>query len=185
MVLHQSRSTNLQVNGRFISRFVRAPNQHDSENESSLVNSYLNVGDAVVVSSEQQHFSLAIGFVRKITSVYVELTLDRAIVGTPAKGADFDSEFNQCFQKLSTTDCDDQIQCTYRIDKDEMSTGLGLLRANIVQLFTADGDERLRKLIVDLEAPQFVASKALKFSKNNTLNVDQKQAIQKVLSGYM
>ena len=42
----------------------------------------------------------------------------------------------------------------FRIDKDELSAGLGTVRANLVSLFTARGDSKRRRLIVDREGAE-------------------------------
>ncbi|KAJ1927120.1 DNA replication endonuclease-helicase Dna2 [Tieghemiomyces parasiticus] len=44
---------------------------------------------------------------------------------------------------------------TYRVDRDELTTGMSAIRYNLVALFSPDGDLRRRRLLVDLEAPRF------------------------------
>jgi hypothetical protein len=51
---------------------------------------------------------------------------------------------------METTDRASRLQASrFRIDKDELTAGLGTVRANIFGLFTAHGDSKRRRLIVD------------------------------------
>ena len=43
----------------------------------------------------------------------------------------------------------------WRIDKDELVTGIRAIKDSLMHLFTEDGDHKRRRLIVDLEPPQF------------------------------
>jgi len=104
----------------------------------------------------------------------------------------------------------------YRIDLDELAAGLGLVRTNLIKMFTISGDEKRRNLIVDLQsnffllswpflnekvffkkiyfflflslAPTFrpaseFQSMKKKLPNYDSLNVDQKKAVEKVITG--
>ncbi len=73
----------------------------------------------------------------------------------------------------------------YRLDKDEFSNGMATVRNNLVQVMTDGpfGSSEIRRLVVDLCPPRFKAvSTQYTISDRETLNVDQKRAIEKVMS---
>ncbi|EPS58507.1 hypothetical protein M569_16307, partial [Genlisea aurea] len=84
----------------------------------------------------------------------------------------------------------DLLKQSWRIDKDEVTTMFAIMRYNLVQLFFPDERcSNLRKLIVDLEMPKFdsgcsfTQDPALSYaSSEKNLNVDQRQAILKILT---
>ncbi|KAF8982827.1 Tripartite DNA replication factor [Haplosporangium bisporale] len=72
----------------------------------------------------------------------------------------------------------------FRIDKDEMAAGLARTRNNLVQLFRTEengGDCRRRRLVVDLEAPEFDRF-ATSYPMDADLNSDQRTAVETVLA---
>lgn len=64
----------------------------------------------------------------------------------------------------------------FRMDKDELSAGMGRTRDTLAHLFYAEGDHKRKQLIVDLAAP--VSSEALSLN----LSVDQRGFMDKFLS---
>ncbi len=53
----------------------------------------------------------------------------------------------------------------WRIDKEELSSGFSVVKQNLLKLFsTKDGDEKRRRLVVDLEPPRFLSQSSV----NNT-----------------
>lgn len=133
----------------------------------ALLGTSISVGDPIVVSLETPRvLAVARGFVHSVSLYHVEIGLDRNI-----------SDLPQLAQNS-------QIPPVYRIDKDELSAGMGRIRDNLLQLFYAGVDERRRKLIVGLEAPQFdlkLAGQAQNVMPSR-LNEDQRIAIERVLS---
>ena len=151
-----------------------------------LGDGHLIAGDPVVVSAENGHFALAIGFVREVGPTWITVGLDRALLGPPlplavdpAPGQALPAARQQPFAGLwervppaaaaaaapaaapadvgdvsvtaVRTDRPERLLHTrFRIDKDELAAGMGTIRNNIIGLFTASGDKRLRELIVDL-----------------------------------
>lgn len=170
-------------------------------------------GDAIVVSTEAGHIALAIGFVDSISDNDIVIAVDHELRGGPLKSSCFDASTLQDFEGLvdykthfstsgRTTErisisaehvIDKQRNVLYRVDKDEMTGGMSLSRNNILQLFTKEGDEKRRQLIVEKLAPRFENwkrdLKAVSIEqvqaivKKFKLNSDQNAAIEKVLSG--
>ncbi|KAL7412405.1 AAA domain-containing protein [Mrakia frigida] len=72
----------------------------------------------------------------------------------------------------------------FRIDKDELASGMGRIRDNLAQMFFVDGDEKRRSMVVDLDPPQF--DESLKPTEEEMsgrgLNGDQKLAMEKVMT---
>jgi DNA replication ATP-dependent helicase Dna2 len=106
--------------------------------------------------------AIARGYVLELNADSVVLGLDHALTDLPCAG-----------NRTS-------IHTSFRIDKDELSSGLGRLRDNLAQLFYAEGDHKRRDLIVDLQQPRFN-----RLTDSHTppahLNVDQQAAIDLVL----
>ncbi|KAF9280610.1 Tripartite DNA replication factor [Mortierella alpina] len=167
---------------------------------NSLLSSNISVGDPIVVSSENQHYALAIGQVLDLSLGEITVGLDRALMGPPMKLAGYDRDRNQAYRglmdiaakPLSVTQrgLEDyhthlsKNRITFRIDKDEMMAGLARTRNNLVQLFRSDvhgGDAKRRHLVVDLEPPVFDPVEVAKY-ENVDLNDDQRGAIDAVLS---
>lgn len=140
--------------------------QHASR---SLIGGTISVNDPVVVSLESPSvLSISRGFVLEVAPHYVVLGLDHSLTDSP-----------QAARLVPAIRPSDLI---FRIDKDELAAGMGRIRDNLIQLFGPKGDERRRRLVVDLEAPAFevVASKEKLIPSN--LNADQESAVRKVLA---
>ncbi|KAJ3091268.1 Tripartite DNA replication factor [Quaeritorhiza haematococci] len=80
----------------------------------------------------------------------------------------------------------DSATVLWRIDKDELTSGMALTRHNLISLFTEDGDRKRRRLIVDLEAPIFQPDLSsqlrVAIGDDEKLNPDQRNAVEKVLT---
>jgi hypothetical protein len=158
------------------------------DDTSPELTSYLAPGDTVVVSSMDGHINLAMGFVHSSNNERIILNLSEPLRNPPRRGENFDETNNQAFQGFLQFGADaknfySQRQTLYRIDKDEISAGMSLLRNNIVELCSPNprpSVERLRELIIDLEPPKFVAPK-VKYTLPLSLNPDQKHAVERVL----
>ncbi|KAF9141112.1 Tripartite DNA replication factor [Mortierella sp. GBA39] len=185
----------LSVSQQSLSQTLRVGN--------SLLSSNISVGDPIVLSSEGQHYALAIGQVLDLSLSEVSVGLDRPLQGPPIRLDNYDSERNQSYRGLieyeepasSSTSSDLSHQgdyhealskgkITFRIDKDEMAAGLNRARGNLVQLFRADrdgGDAKRRHLVVELERPKFMPVNDY-HCDNLSLNDNQKNAIETVLA---
>lgn len=142
-------------------------NPKASTDVAGLLETSISVGDPIVVSLEiPRVLAVARGFVQSVSLYHVEIGLDRRITDLPQ------------------LERNPKKSPVFRIDKDELSAGMGRIRDNLLQLFYADADERRRKLIVGLEAPQFdprLAQDAHRVTPSH-LNEDQRNAIERVLS---
>ncbi|KAG4090959.1 hypothetical protein H8356DRAFT_1279262 [Neocallimastix lanati (nom. inval.)] len=204
----------------------------------SLLNSQINIGDPVVISSEEGHFAIGIGYVTDLDSSHVAVSIGKPLLGIPIREKDFDKDTNQNFKYLKLLDdtnantkgkdissnilsspspCSQRYpmlnknnsnlnysgnysshnqsqenhslreshikKMLYRIDKDEMNSAIGITRNNLLDLFRSQDQDRLRKLIVDLEKPKF-NKKEMIIPKHIEESLDpyQKNAVERALS---
>ncbi|KAJ3294016.1 Tripartite DNA replication factor [Borealophlyctis nickersoniae] len=183
---------------RFRYKFTRADppstqgTHADKISGKSLLSSHIAVGDPIVISSEEGVLALAMGYVVDLQPNVVTTIVDRHIRGIPKRRAGFHPENNQVFVGMETDpekngrkewgeENDEPDTQLYRIDKDEFAVGMGLVRGNLVNLFTVDGDAKRRRLVVDLEAPVFQRDESLE-GPDAKLNLDQRMAVHKVMS---
>ncbi|KAI7899573.1 DNA replication factor Dna2-domain-containing protein [Cokeromyces recurvatus] len=165
--------------------FVRSP---DTEHKGPIV-SNISIGDPIVVSSMEGHISLSMGFVIGLTNHEIVLSLNEPLRSPPQKDVGFDALSNQSFKTFVRFKNDikhyySQNRIEYRIDKDEMATGMNMLRNNLVLLVTKNDEnprmQRLRDLIIDLEKPNFDTTVPyLPLTPN--MNPDQRNALKRVL----
>ncbi|KAI1307389.1 Tripartite DNA replication factor [Mortierella claussenii] len=178
----------------------------------SMLSSNISVGDPIVVSSEGQHYALAIGHVLDMTMNEVVVGLDRPLLGPPMRLDNFHEERNQTYRGLiEIDDVSDLLVPSksnsnssssssmvrkyhagleekgikFRLDKDEMTAGIARTRNNLVQLFRADkdgGDAKRRQLVVDLERPVFDPLPKDFKHPDPHLNEDQRRAVEAVMS---
>ncbi|EGX93313.1 DNA replication helicase Dna2, putative [Cordyceps militaris CM01] len=162
----------------------------------SFLESEISVGEPIVVSDEEGHFALAIGYVTAQRKQRISVAVDRRLHNSRIRHPGFDEVDNQVFASImevapegaSVEQSQGRIKAApirYRLDKDEFSNGMATVRNNIVQIMNNQFAEprRIRELIVDLEAPRFKhIPTQYTVSEQETLNVDQKKAIEKVMS---
>ena len=161
--------------------------------------SQIVVGEPVVVSDEKGHFALANGYVTAVRKHVIEVAVDRRLHNARTKKKGFDAETNQVFSGVMEIVEEGGINSTltpplpdkpvvYRLDKDEFSNGMALVRNNLIRLMEKDvfGVQALRRLIVEGVAPTFKPTGSHHALGNNAsqanLNVDQQAAIEKVMS---
>jgi DNA replication ATP-dependent helicase Dna2 len=151
------------------------------------------------VSDELGHFALANGFVTAIQPEMLYVSVDRRLHGARNRQPGFDETNNQCFTGIVeildsgatrvSSQLGTQVEAavTYRVDKDEFKSGMAMARNNIIQLFTKNGDAKRRELIVQGRTPGFKhprqGTQYTYFDKQSTLNIDQRRAVEKVLTG--
>ncbi|XBQ92285.1 DNA replication endonuclease-helicase Dna2 [Aspergillus fumigatus] len=163
----------------------------------SFTESQLTVGEPIVVSDEKGHFALANGYVVQVSPKHIIVAVDRRLHNTRTKTKGFDASKNQSFRGIaellgdgplpSATSHEPEEEILYRLDKDEFSNGMAIVRNNLICMMEKDlfQANRLRKLIVEGETPIFKPSPSafpLSDSAKASLNVDQKRAIEKVMS---
>jgi DNA replication ATP-dependent helicase Dna2 len=163
----------------------------------SFTESQLTVGEPIVVSDEKGHFALANGYVVQVSPKHIMVAVDRRLHNARTKTKEFDANKNQSFRGImevledssfpSNTSNEPEEEILYRLDKDEFSNGMAIVRNNLISMMEKDlfQANRLRKLIVEGETPIFKPSPSafpLSDSAKASLNVDQKRAIDKVMS---
>jgi DNA replication ATP-dependent helicase Dna2 len=162
----------------------------------SFLESELNVGEPIVVSDEDGHYALAIGYVTSVRKQRISVAVDRRLHNARIRQPGFDEVDNQVFASIMEVahEGSSQAEATgkikepavrYRLDQDEFSNGMSTVRNNLVQMMANDVPQaaRVRQLIVDLDSPRFkTVSTQYTLTENDSLNVDQKKAIEKVMS---
>ncbi|PHH60558.1 hypothetical protein CDD81_1563 [Ophiocordyceps australis] len=139
----------------------------------SFLESELSVGEPIVVSDEQGHFALAIGYVTAVRSQRISVAVDRRLHNARIRQAGFDERDKQVFASIMEVGAGDKGPLAaadvaggkgqgerplgYRLDQDEFSNGMATVRNNLVQLMANEvpAAAKLRRLIVDLAAPRF------------------------------
>ncbi|KAK4693888.1 DNA replication ATP-dependent helicase/nuclease Dna2, partial [Lecanoromycetidae sp. Uapishka_2] len=165
----------------------------------SFTESQMTLGEPIVISDEKGHFALANGYVTSVRKNIIQVTVDRRLHNARIKDKNFDAERNQNFTGIMEivengggqyTQTPPQLgePVVYRLDKDEFSNGMAMIRNNLIRLMEKDvfGVQALRRLIVENVAPTFRHT-ASQYTLNDTasqaaLNVDQRAAIEKVMS---
>ncbi|KAJ5522023.1 hypothetical protein N7527_006138 [Penicillium freii] len=158
----------------------------------SFAESQISVGEPIVISDEKGHFALANGYVVHTSSSHIKVGVDRKLHNARSKTAGFDAVTNQSFRGIMEVGKEEPAalenpgeQLVYRIDKDEFSNGMAIVRNNLICMMDKDlfQARQLRRLIVEGQAPAFKAtSSSYTISDPGNLNVDQRQAIDKVMS---
>lgn len=149
----------------------------------SLLNGHMSVGDAIIVSVEPDLMGIAKGYITGLTPEEVTIGTDHKLdpqdIGERARS------------KLGGNALFDDV-VEFRIDKDEMFTGMAKMRYNLSCLFYVEGDARRLELVVDLrppvfnkqydellESPQYAPTLR---EISNPLNSSQRLAMERVLN---
>lgn len=188
-----------QINGRALANLVITEHSENSDSffkynytlvrsgpsdlpKDSFQKSNLSKFDRVIISDEEGHFTIAGAMITSIRANKILVAANRRIINPSNKLSSFGNGGQSWQSALHEHGLLSQDSSkTYRIDKDEMFHGMGLARYNILNLFLINGDSRRRQQIVDLVPPRYLNVQA-SFGANNTYNVDQKRAFDKVLS---
>lgn len=151
----------------FSYRFSRRAHTYMNGGDNSLLNGNLSVGDPVILSIEPDTVSVAQGYILELCSLLVVVGVDH----------DLQPAIDRSIER------GDGSPPKFRIDKEELAGGMGRVRYNLARLFMAPpmSDEKRRRLVVDLEKPQFVERSEPK-RLPMTLNDDQCAAVHKVLA---
>lgn len=148
----------------------------------SLLSGHIAPGDPIAISLEPGLVSLARGFVLDLQAGSVTVGLDGELderVLRERLDARLDSNL------LSSTSAG---RLRFRIDKDELATGMGRIRDNLAQLFLASTAvagpaSSLRSLIVNLALPTFDSTlMPTQEELPAHLNADQRAAVTRVLT---
>lgn len=171
--------------------------QQPAEN-FSFTESKLTVGEPIVISDEDGHFALSNGYVTKVRPTRLTVAVDRRLRNVRSRGRKFDATTNQVFRGITEyapngtpftpTAPEAEEPVLYRLDKDEFSNGMAGVRNNLIRMMEKDlfRARELRELIIDGQAPRFNPSQSAYTlsgpASQQNLNVDQQQAIEKVMS---
>lgn len=177
---------------RFIYALARSQGTSRTIGSSFAEGSQLVVGEPVVVSSEKGQWALANGYVIAVTKSAITVAVDRRLGDARNRLQGFDDEGKQAFRgvmDVASRPGDATVLSAqptlYRLDKDEFSNGLALIRNNLVTLMSNHPiHTKLRNQIVFDESPTFTDSdfSALPPSQLGDMNDDQRAAVTKVLS---
>lgn len=125
-------------------RFVRARDGLVAEDYPSLLNGHMTFGDAISVSVEPELLALARGFILRLSPTEIVV------------GVDHELSIMKITSRLrALRKTKGRITPLFRIDKDELVSGLGRIRDNLAHLFYAEGDSKRLELVVDLRTPTF------------------------------
>ncbi|KAM7197362.1 tripartite DNA replication factor [Rhypophila sp. PSN 637] len=177
-----------------INRFSYTLIKENPPPKFSFFDSQLNVGEAIVISDEQGHFALALGYVTAVQKHRISVAVDRRLHNARIRQPGFNEVDNQVFasimatgpEEFKTNEAEEPV-IRYRLDKDEFSNGMATVRNNLVQIMTnsSPGAIKTRRLVVDLEPPK-AKQKATQYHVNvhgsDSLNSDQTAAVEKVMS---
>ncbi|OJD12211.1 hypothetical protein AJ78_07152 [Emergomyces pasteurianus Ep9510] len=163
----------------------------------SFADSQLSVGEPIVISDEKGHFALANGYVTHVSRKRISVAVDRRLHNARTRCSNFDADRHQAFTGImeivetvggESTILPEKSEDTnlYRLDKDEFSNGMAIVRNNLVCMMERNVFQarQLRDLIIDGHTPSFkpTSSSTIPFPFGTELNIDQKQAIEKVMS---
>lgn len=165
----------------------------------SFTESQITVGEPIVISDEKGHFALANGYVTNVRKHRITVAVDRRLHNARTQGKNFDAQRNQVFTGImevfedghapsTLTPQEPEEQVLYRLDKDEFSNGMATVRNNLIRIMEKDlfGAQALRKLVIEGVAPTFNSTPTAYTlggsASQASLNVDQKCAIEKVMS---
>ena len=165
----------------------------------SFTDSQLTIGEPIVISDEAGHYALANGYVTNVRRNRITVTVDRRLHNARVRSNNFDAERYQSFTGIMEIVETGEAQQTltpqepaepvvYRLDKDEFSNGMATVRNNLIRLMDDNtfGMSNLRQLIVEGKPPTFEActtqSKKWISASQASLNIDQRNAIEKVMS---
>ncbi|KAG5980101.1 hypothetical protein E4U55_004396 [Claviceps digitariae] len=162
----------------------------------SFLESELSTGEPIVVSDEEGHFALAIGYVTAVRKQRISVAVDRRLHNARIRQPGFDETNNQVFASImdvahegaSPEQSQGKIRgepVRYRLDQDEFSNGMATVRNNLVQMMANDvaAAAQIRRLVVDLAPPRYKSAPTqYTVTDGETLNIDQRRAIEKVMS---
>nr|XP_031860000.1 uncharacterized protein CI109_004607 [Kwoniella shandongensis]KAA5527072.1 hypothetical protein CI109_004607 [Kwoniella shandongensis] len=156
--------------------FVRALHDGTQSTTTSLLSGHIAKGDPVCLSIEPDLLCLTRGFVVDLTATTVSVGCTYVI--------DTEALLKRTGRHHAYSDGEGvDRKVVFRIDKDEMASGMMRMRNNLAQLFYAKGgDETRRRLIVDLDKPDFEPSwRPRAEDLPQSLNEDQRRAMENVM----
>lgn len=195
-VIIEEGSASVDEDNPRINRFHYTFIKREPMPDFTFIGSELTVGEPIVVSDEDGHYALAIGYITSVRKQRISVAVDRRLHNARIRQPGFDEVDNQAFASIMEVAHEGasveqsqgkikQLPIRYRLDQDEFSNGMATVRNNLIQMMANDvpAAVRIRELIVDLEPPRFkpVATQYT-VTDGESLNVDQQRAIEKVMS---
>jgi DNA replication ATP-dependent helicase Dna2 len=195
--------------GKYFYTFVRAPAGESlpgfsagsepsrEAGQKTFLKLSLHEGDAVVVSEEAGKFAISLGFIQQVRPFSITVRLDRPLCPEKSSNGFGDAKAPLSASRRATARIHRRIEYEadlpgterYRLDKDESMANAGTARSHVLRLFTRNGNERQRKLLVDLDVPRFRCLSSIeedgiaKLVCKYGLNGGQKRAVERVLTG--
>ena len=155
--------------------FVRATHSGVQSRHTSLLSGHIAKGDPISLSIEPDLLCLSRGFVTGLTASSITIGVTYII--------DVEALLARTRHRDRTLRGKEEKQVVFRIDKDEMASGMMRMRSNLAQLFFAGRDEARRRLIVDLAPPRFEDARAPQPGEiPSSLNADQRRAMERVMT---
>ncbi|WPG99593.1 Hypothetical protein R9X50_00241100 [Acrodontium crateriforme] len=182
----------IEGSGGKINRFAYVFCRQTPDSKRSFAEgTQLTIGEPVVVSSEDGQWALANGYVIAATKYEMTVAVDRKLGIARQRMNGFDETNNQELRGIMTVggnnnNTAENLQTLFRLDKDEFSNGLALVRNNLVTLMSSHPiHTKLRDQVVNSLAPKFSASSGhskLPLSQLGEMNEDQRASVDKVLN---
>jgi DNA replication ATP-dependent helicase Dna2 len=195
-VIIDTKSTLEQPDLEKINRYQYSFIKQAHEAGFSFTESQIIVGEPIVISDELGHFALANGYVTHIHKNRITVAVDRRLQNARIRKRGFNRTNYQSFTGIMELEPQssmlrpesDTETAVYRIDKDEFSNGMALVRNNMLQIMdnSVFRASDLRALIIENRKPKFkIDSSGWTLQSQtwkNEMNSDQRMAIEKVLS---
>lgn len=188
-------SASEKQDGSRISRYFYSFVKPKGAGNCSFLDSQISTGEPIVVSDERGHFALANGYAVNVQRNRVTVAVDRELrttpYGNPKEGNEGlhitqSSNQNMRSRNVSRSGQENDITIHYRVDKDEFSNGMALIRKNLIQIMLDDvfRARALRSLVVHTRPPLFRTDEdgPTHYSQcKSDMNPDQCAAVDKVM----
>ena len=195
-----------ELPGKYLYEFTRI--NGETQTHESMSGSQIFIGDRVILSDEVGHFSIASGSVIDLKDNIIVVSTKRKLLHNQISskyndGSKIESVIDPTIDEADIISTQNTV--TYRIDKYDIQQPLSGSRFNILNLFlppikkgmlvlnektneerllklSEGGDERMRKFLIDNEAPQFLAKEEKPLLQNSLptdtiFNIDQHNAL--------
>ena len=150
--------------------------------EGSLMDGKISKGDYVVLSTVAGHVGVANGVIRNLDKEALVLTTAKPLPG-PERIASWATPDIEDWG--SSNNCNCSVEKRWVVDKNEFASSFASSRLHLVRLLTDAGCERLRQLVVGLEAPLFndeFTATQISSQEYARLNASQKDIIAHALN---
>ena len=167
-------------------------------NTKSLLDLSFNIGDYILLSTENGHFGVRQGIIKKITQTWIDVVLDEPLQ-FPYYTSPIELSLSQKTSSSPITDIEDLMQPSqnsetlWRLDKLDSMSIFGRMRWNLFQLLQNNEiSTKWRELIIEERSPtfkcidapcdEFIESWSQQFPSISKLNIHQRNSIKHVLA---